>query len=275
MSLPPLHLRQTWPFWVVVALLIGIGVNNIVQGLADWHLHDMNVYRDAARRITAGEPLYGGDVTPLNAYRYAPWFAYAWIPLAGLPDPVVNVGWSLLLLAASAACLRPVVGRSRERVALALLFGPILFGISANGNVQPLVVAALVYGLSTRWGWLAVGVTASLKVVPLAFVAVFLCQRRWRQAIGASLLAAALWAPIALFTIDAVTLDPGPARTLTAPIWLVVALGSAAVTLWLAYRRSRFTTLAAATAAILALPRLFLYEITLLMPAIPPDEAES
>src|SRR5687767_6112377 len=104
MSLPPLHLRQTWPFWVVVALVVGIGVNNVVQAVVDWHLHDMNVYRDAARRIVAGEPLYGGDVTPLNAYRYAPWFAYAWIPLAALPDTVVDIIWSLLLLAGSAAC---------------------------------------------------------------------------------------------------------------------------------------------------------------------------
>lgn len=275
MSLPPLHLRRTWRFWVVVAVLVGIGVNHVVEAVVDWHLHDMHVYRDAARRLLAGEPLYGGDVTALNAYRYAPWFAYAWIPLASLPDALVNVGWSVLLLAASVACLLPVLGRSHERVALALMFGPILFAISAGGNVQPVLVASLMYGLSTRWGWLAVGLAASLKVVPLAFVAVFVSQRRWGQAVGACLLAAALWAPITLFTVDAITLDPGPARLLPTPIWLVVALAAAGGTLWLAHRRSQFTTLAAATSAILALPRLFVYEITLLMPAIPPEEPDS
>jgi hypothetical protein len=269
-SLPPLHLRRTWPFWLVVALVVAVGTNNVVQALTDWHLRDMEVYREAARRILAGEPLYGGDVTTLNAYRYAPWFAYAWIPLALLPDAAVSAGWSIVLLAVSAASIWRIMGVSRERLVLVLLFGPMLFGISAIGNTQPLIVGALLFALPTRWAWVAIGATASLKVVPLAFVAVLIGERRWGQAVAACILAAALWAPILLFPVEPITWDPGPLRTFPVPAWLAIAGVSAVVALWLATRGSAYTSVAAAAAAVLGLPRLFVYEVLLMMPAVPP-----
>ena len=267
-TIPPLNLRKTWPFWVSFAVLAAIGANNVVESVTDWHLHDMYVYRDAALR----SDLYGGDVTPLNAYRYAPWFAYAWKPLAILPG--IEVVWSAAMLAASWFCIRPLLGWDRIRVCLLLLFAPMLFAISAGGNVQPLMVAGLMYGLPSRWAWAAIGLAASLKIAPLAFVAVLLAERRWKQAIAAVLLAGALWAPILAFSVDPVTWDSGVARTLPAPLWLAVAGVSAGFALYLAWRRSPMTHLAAGAAAILALPRLFMYELAILLPASRQGDAD-
>lgn len=282
MRLPPLRLRQEWPYFLVLALVLAIGVNNVVEGLADWHLYDMRVYHDAALRLRVGEPLYGGDVTPYNAYRYAPWFAYVWVPMTFLSAEAERALWSMALLGGTAVCLLPLLRASKSHLLAAALFGTLLFGISTGGNVQALMVAGLMFGLPSRFGWLAVGLAASMKVVPLAFVAVFIAQGRWRQAAGAMVLTVALWAPILAFHVDPVTFEAGAAGILPQPVWLAVGSLTALFTLGLAKRRSRWTAQAASVAAILALPRLFAYEVTLLLVAVnqnatprQPDDAAS
>lgn len=264
-TLPRIH----WPFALAMTVIVAIGANSVQEAVSDWHLHDMNVYRDAAERLIAGEPLYsGGD--PLSAYRYAPWFAYAWVPLALLPDGLVNVGWSALMLAASAWVLWQLRGTSIEHIAVIAFFGPILFGISAIGNVQPLMVAGLMWGLSTRWGWIIVGLAASLKVAPIAFCAVFIARRQWWGVVGAVGLAGALWLPIVLYDVDPVTLDAGAASVVGWP-WL--GLVAAFVALWFAAKRSEWTGLASALAAVLALPRFFVYELTILLVPLHADDS--
>ena len=43
---------------------------------------DADAYWQAALRIRDGLPLYGGSrLDETQIYRYAPWFAYAWLPL--------------------------------------------------------------------------------------------------------------------------------------------------------------------------------------------------
>jgi len=267
--LPRLNLRANWAFILTLILLTAIGAVYIGEGLAGWDLLDMSAYGDAAMRIRAGEVLYGGDVHLNSAYRYAPWFAYAWVPLTYLPDTIVRVGWSVLLLLGAAISVRPLVERTKASVLLLILFAPLMFGTASGGNVQPIMIAALVLGLSTRWGWLAVGFAASLKLIPLAFCAVFIAERRWWQVVGAVALTAVLWAPVLWMPVEPVTFETGLARMLPTPLWLVVPAIGAAVALGFAARRSRHTPLAAAVAAILALPRLFVYEIAMLLPAVP------
>lgn len=262
-------LRNDWAFLLAAALLTAIGAAYIGEGLANWNLLDMSAYREAALRIRAGEVLYGGDVHLNSAYRYAPWFAYAWVPLTYLPDALVRVGWSCLLLLGVALSIRPLMRRERARLLLLLLFAPLMFGAASGGNVQPLMIGALVWGLPTRWGWLAVGFAASLKLIPLAFCAVFIAERRWWQAIAAMVLTAILWLPILWLPIEPITFETGLARILPAPLWLIIPLFGALVALLFAARRSRFTALAAALAALVALPRLFIYELGMLLPAVP------
>ena len=253
---------------VAVAVIVAIGVNSVVWAVADWHLADMHVYQDAALRLRAGQQLYGGDVDTLSAYRYAPWFAYAWIPLTLLPQPVIDVGWSGFLLAASAIVTWLVVRpASRPRVALALLMGPILFGISAIGNMQAPMLALLMIGMPRRWAGFAIGVAASLKVVPLLLVLALVAERRWTQAGIAMATSAILWAPVLWMGTAPVTLDPGLARTLPVPLWLAVAGAAVSIAVFMAWQRSRYSALAAATGALLALPRLFVYDISLLVMA--------
>ena len=253
---------------VTIAVIVAIGVNSIVWAIADWHLADMHVYQDAALRLRAGEQLYGGDVDTLSAYRYAPWFAYAWVPLTLLPQPVIDFGWSAFLLAGSAITTWLVVRpATRPRVALALLVGPILFGISAIGNLQGPMLALLMIGMPRRWAGLAIGLAASLKVVPLLLVLALVAERRWTQAAIAVTTSAILWAPVLWMGAEPITLDPGLARTLPVPVWLLVAGAAVSISAFLTWQRSRYSALAAAAAALLALPRLFVYDITLLVVA--------
>lgn len=256
--------RIYWPFALAMTLMIGLGVNHVVEAIADWHLHDMHVYRDAALRLREGGPLYGGDVTPLNAYRYAPWFAYAWVPLTYLPEQVVKIGWSVLLLAGTYLCVRPLLRLDMPHVATFVFFAPILFAISSGGNIQPVMIAAL-YGLSRKWGWVAVGLAGSLKVVPLAYCAVFIAQRRWWSVVGAVTLTLVLWAPVLWMPVDPVTLDAGRASVLGWP-WLGTLAAGAA--LYLAARSSEWTGLASGVAGLLALPRFFVYELALLLVSV-------
>ena len=251
---------------VAIAVIVAIGVNSVVWAIADWHLADMHVYQDAALRLRAGQQLYGGDVDTLSAYRYAPWFAYAWIPLTLLPQPVIDVGWSAFLLAGSAIATWLVVRpATRPRVALALLVGPILFGISAIGNLQGPMLALLMLGMPRRWAGLAIGLAASLKVAPLLLALALVAERRWMQAAIAVTASVILWAPVLWLGAEPITLDPGLARTLPVPVWLLVAGVALSIAVFLAWQRSRYSALAAAAAALLALPRLFVYDITLLV----------
>lgn len=265
---PPIDWASNWAFIVALTLLAGIGAASVAEALTNWNLLDMSAYRDAALRLRAGDILYGGDVHLNSAYRYAPWFAYAWVPLTFLPDAAIRVGWSLVLAAGALLAVRPLLRLDRTHLLLLVLFVPLLLGTVSGGNVQPLMIGALVAGLSTRWGWLAVGFAASLKLIPLAFCAVFIAQRRWAQLAGALTLTALLWLPVAWMPVEPITFETGLARMLPTPLWILIPLAGGAVTLWFAARRSPYTPLAAALAAVLALPRLFVYEIAILLPAL-------
>ena len=76
-----------------LAATFGWAAYVLASWLLLWNPADAGAYYDAAARLTAGEPLYL-DIHPEahEVYRYAPWFAYAWIPLAGLPQVDCTMG---------------------------------------------------------------------------------------------------------------------------------------------------------------------------------------
>lgn len=258
-------------FLLALACAAAIGAVYVQEALVNWNLLDMSAYQSAASRIRTGDVLYGGDVHLNSAYRYAPWFAYAWVPISQVPDVVVRIGWSLLLLAGGAMAVRPLLHWSRPHLVLALVFIPLMLGSASGGNVQPLMIGALVWGLPTRWGWAAVAFAASLKIVPIAFCAVFVAERRWAQAVAAVAATIALWLPVLWMPVEPITFETGLSRMLPAPWWLLPAAIGAAIALALAAKRSRFTPVAAALSALVALPRLFAYELSMLLPAVPAD----
>lgn len=259
--------RLPWIF--AAAVIVGVGISQLVFTIGDWHLRDMGAYWEAATRLREGEPLYPAlaDTEASEVYRYAPWFAWAWVPLTMLPREAVNVLWSGILLVASAAALVPLL-RLRAWLAVAF-FAPILVGISAIGNVQPLIVAALVLGVERRSAPLWIAVTASLKALPILFVLTYLGRGEWMRAALAILLTAILVAPMLLYGVGDYPTGAGDAAVLLAwpPIYAIVVAAAILVSIRLA--RSRLAWLASATTVVLALPRFFVYDITFLMTAVP------
>jgi hypothetical protein len=252
---------EFWTRAIAIAVVSGVGLSQVILAIGDWRLDDWEIYRSAADRVLAGEPLYASG-EPLRVYRYSPWLAYAAIPFSG---PV----WSAVMLLGSAIALIPLMRlwRRAEAAILLLLFAPILFYMSSSGNVQGPMLAVLIWSLPTRWAFVGIGLAASLKVTPIAYALVLIAERRWLQAMGAVGLALALWAPAVLMGTSAETLDPGRSQLLPTGVWIAVAVVVVVAGLAMAARRSPLTWLAAGIAAVTTLPRFFFYDSTLLLPA--------
>ena len=248
---------------LISALLIGIGADQVVSAIREWPLHDMDVYLAAAGRIRNGEPLYVAGAA-YSTYWYAPWFAVLWVPLSYLPRVAVAIGWSAVLLVATAViCVR--LGRiGPSGLLLALLVGPTLFAVSAGGNVQALMLLPLLSWPSQRSGPLWVAMAASLKLTPILLVLVYVRGREWWSALLTVALTAVLVVPglfVGLLGSQG-TLDWGTSILGLSPLLYVVSVGLAAASVFVLPAPIR--PLAAATSAVLALPRLFLYDSTLL-----------
>jgi hypothetical protein len=187
---------------VTIAFVIGtcwlFALANAVLVTQQWEFNDIHAYLGAAQRIVEGGPVYAPATDESALYRYSPWFAVLWIPFTRLPTMAVEVGWAVILLAATLL----VVVRFRHswaELALALLLGGLLYRTAGWGNVQPILVVALVYLLPTRAGPWMVGITASLKIWPLAAIAVYAWRREW-SAVAVSLGVAVLLLLPAAFT---------------------------------------------------------------------------
>lgn len=255
---------------LVVAVAVAYGIGNVIWSISTWAPEDVDVYWDAALRLRNGEPLYPATgVDPSHAYRYAPWFAAAWVPLTFLPRTAVDVAWSGLLLAASAVTLIATLrAPSPARVALAFLVGSFLVVGAKFGNVQPLMVAALALGAGRRSGPLWIGLAASLKATPLLYVLVYVGRRQWRRAAITCGVAAVLVGPMLLMGITDYPTEPAWSHslyTVSLPLFLVVAGLAVGVAAWVAWRLPRFAWLAVSVAVILTLPRYFQYELTYLL----------
>lgn len=254
---------------VALAVIIGIGFNHVYWSVVDWHLKDMNAYWDAAIRLRDGQQLFptGIDIEASEVFRYSPWFAWLWVPLTYLPRLVVNVGWSAILLAASAAAVWPLVQR-RAWIAVAF-FLPVLIGISAGGNAHALVIAALVLGVERRTGPLWIAAAASLKLFPFLFVLTYLGRREWWRVAATVALTALLSAPFLLYDLSGYVTDAGGAALLWRwpPVYVIAMVGLVLAAIGLA--NTRYGWLVSATAVAIALPRFFLYDITYFMVATP------
>ena len=204
---------------IALAILAAYALAALVAVSTHWYFEDAGAYWQAALRLRAGGPLYVDDVIGPELYRYAPWFAFAWVPLTYLPESVVMAGWAAVLLIAGTWLVWPD-WRDPVYVALSLLIFPDLFRTTSTGNVQPLLLAAIAWTLRSRWGPWVLGITASLKLFPLAFLLYY--GTRWRRYAIALGTAAVLWAPLLLFD-----LSDYPPRNLITPgtlsILLVVA----------------------------------------------------
>lgn len=247
---------------VTLAVVIGIGIFNLYQAVVGWTLSDATAYWEAAMRLRAGQEPYPplASVDAPDVYRYAPWFAWLAVPWTFLPHWLAGILWSAVLLGASALIVWRLV-QMRAWV-LATLFAPILVGISAVGNVHPLLLAVLLFGVERGSGPLWVGAAASLKIFPLLLALVYAGRRQWMRFAASILVAGVLWAPALLYDLSNYAVDPGRAASLYGvPVLYFIVVG-AAVGVTLALANTRWGWLAGTTAVVLSLPRLFVYDVT-------------
>ena len=251
---------------LILALVIAIGVNHVVWAVVQWPMGDLEIYLAAAERLRAGEPLYQAT-EPYLAYWYAPWFALAWVPLTYAPHELVAIGWGAALLSATAG-VGWVLWRMGTHAArlLAVLTVPALFAVSAGGNVQAIMVLALIVGMHRRSGPLWVAAAASLKFTPVLFVLVYLARGEWGRALVAGGLSAALIVPAFMLGLPLGATgewsESAPSLIAWGPWVYVAAVGACGLIAILGPVRT--APLAAATGAVLALPRLFVYDVTLI-----------
>ena len=268
------RLLRRVPRNVVMAILLGYFAYTLASWFLVWNPADGGAYYDAASRLTHGQPLY----PPINpeaheVYRYAPWFAVAWIPLTALPRDFALHAWSLAMLGCAFAAMWPLLRRpSWARVALAILVGQTLVETAMFGNAHPLVVALLVWTAGRRSFPAWVGVAASIKLVPIGFALVWAGRRQWNQVAIAVGVAALLFAPMLLFDLGSYPTDPGTGLlslyAVSPPLWAAVALVSLVVTVWLAVRGSPYAWVAAAVLMFLGPPRVVTSYLGFLLVAV-------
>lgn len=259
---------------VVMAVLLGYLAYTVASWFLVWDPADGGAYYDAAFRLTHGQALY----PPINpeaheVYRYAPWFAIAWIPLTILPRDVALHAWSLAMLGCAVASVWPLLRRpSWARVALAVLVGQTLIETAMFGNAHPLVVALLVWTAGRRSFPAWVGVAASIKLAPLAFALVWAGRRQWAPVAISVGTAALLFAPMLLFELGNYPTDPGTGLlslyAVSPPLWAAVALASVVITAWLAARGSPYAWVAAAVLMFLGPPRVVTSYLGFLLVAV-------
>jgi hypothetical protein len=228
---------------LVFAMLLGWALAATSAVATHWHFEDAGSYWNAALRLQSGAPLYfrSANLSDSALYWYSPWFAALWVPFTLLPRDAVMLGWAFLQMAALGYVLWP--SRHPASIALSFLLLPDLLRVASTGNVQVPMLALLLAGLRSRWGLVAIGVAASLKVFPIFFAVVY----GWRKALVSVGMAAILAAPILFFDLSAY-----PMRQLATPLplplmWIVAAVG-------LALGRTRYRLLGAAIAVMFADP---------------------
>lgn len=256
---------------LVVGILLGWLAYTFVSWFLVWNPADAGAYYDAANRLTHGQPLYPPvDPEAHEVFRYAPWFAVAWIPLTAVPRDFALHAWSLAMLACSLAAVWPLLRqRSWTSFALAALLGQTLVETAMFGNAHPLVVAVLVWTAGRRSFPAWVGVAASIKLVPILFAIVWVARRQWVPA-GISVAAAGLlFAPLLLFDLSNYPRDPGTglhSLYATSPVlWLAISVAAAGVTIWLGAIGSRYAWIAAAVLMFLGPPRVVLSYLAFLL----------
>lgn len=257
--------RRTWVKLMrfLAMLLVTVAVLLIANDILRYPLtSDLRYYLFGAEQIAAGQSPYASIPGSELKYLYAPWFAALLIPATWLPFDVVAVVWTAILAVCAGISLWPLLRAGRLDATLAaMLIGVFLLHGVWAGQVQPLMVALLVAGLPTRWGPVAVGVAASLKVTPIVLCVTYAARGEWRKFAVAVGVGSILWAPALLFDLSEYGIAVMQSHSLLghAPIaWFIVvliALGAA----WL-LARTRYAWLACASLWMAALPRMILYD---------------
>ena len=261
----------------VVALGVAIlGLIVMFGATASVTVHpDADAYWLAAQRLREGAPLYGGprgDETQI--YRYAPWFAFAWVPLTYFGKETAFLLWRLTLVVSIVVAVWPLLQRpSRASITLAVLLGGLLLSNLPAANATPLIVAMLVAGFRTNVGPVLLGLAGSLKLFPLVLVAGYLAERRWLAAAVSIGVASMLWLNILAFDVLVYTQIGGPSFYVggvslfgVSPlIWVAVSGAIGLIVVRLVVVRSPWAWLAVSASIPAAVPRVWLPDVAYIL----------
>lgn len=248
---------------LATALAAMIGLVFAGAGFFDVGPPDTDAFWQAAQRLRDGAELYPAtDPNADEVFRYAPWFAWIWVPLTYLPQELVYAAWSALL----AVCALITSGRLFRDGWAGLALGFITLGVllyaAGYGNPTPLITAAL--SLSAVHP-LALGIAGSLKIYPLFLTAGLIAERRWRAVALAWGTAALLWSPALLYGLGDYVVSPGHGGvglwSISPIAWLVIAIPVIAATGLLAIQGSRWAWVGGAAMIALAVPRVWPSEL--------------
>jgi hypothetical protein len=131
------------------------------------------------------------------------------------------------------------------------------------GNVQPLIIAGLLWGLERRFGPVIIAVSASLKGIPFALTSVYLGRRMWTSAIATTALTILLVSPILAFDLTHYPWTDGGFDHhygLPWPWTGIIALSTAVL-----LAPTRFRWLAAGVALVFLSPGVQAYHLTYLL----------
>src|ERR687889_1237943 len=193
----------------------------LVQWPQDQWQVDVEVYREAARSVVYGRPLYDQLTEPpqLLPFTYPPFAALVALPLAALPFSAVGVLWTAAQVLATfgtvVLAFRPLLARAGawRWPAAAALTGPVLWTLPVSdgirfGQINAFMVLLCTADLLavrapwTRWtgarGAL-IGVATAIKLTPGVFLVHLAWSRRWREALTVA--AAAAFATVLAFVV--------------------------------------------------------------------------
>jgi hypothetical protein len=173
---------------------------------------------------------------------------------------VAELLWGSLLGASALAVLWALVRlRTAAAVALAVILLPMFFSLVQVGNVQPLLVATLAFGISRRSGPLWIALAASIKATPLLYALVYVARRQWNRVAFTLVITALLLAPLLFADLTGYQTDPGASFSLYyyfgRTAWAVAAGASVLLAAWFAWRQSDWVWVAASVAVALCAPR--------------------
>lgn len=223
----PVSVRGLWAVaWAVSAALAISTVAAKGVSIIDFDevfrvSEDLTVYQDAAIALVNGLPLYesgwhyrmGGELI----LTYPPFAAFLFLPMAYTSTGAVTILWQLSCLAATAFILWAVAraeGLARPAWIAGALLGPatLLYPVASTfhyGQINLLLfalVAADVFGVvPKRFRGVGIGIAASLKLIPLGFLLVFLVRRDWASVLRATGTLAAIIAGLWILLPDAST----------------------------------------------------------------------
>jgi hypothetical protein len=266
--LPTPAARAAWLFaFVLLALYAILAMPAIAE---NWFMYDAKGYWETGLTVREGGALYPPGEDGRFVYRYAPWFAWIWALLTYIPQELVFGLWVLALGGASVWLLLQIP-RTPAGILLGLIFAPMLLRVVSQGNVHPIMLAAIVWGLHRRTGPIWIALAASLKLVPIIFAALYLVRRQYRRALWSVVLSALLWMPaVFLGLANYPTIMTGTAF----PFGTLTFALAGAVLLAIFLVPDRYREVVAGLAATFASPRWIPYNPSYLQVGVPKEPQE-